>query len=331
MTTKLFGEPRSSGSRTSGSCAASGRYVDDVAVGPDALHAAVLRSPHAHARILDIDVDDVLDVEGVHAVWTYDDLDRPDGRAAAAADPAPGADPRPHAVRAGQATRSTTSARRSRSWSPTTATSPRTPSAGSGSTTSSLPPVVGIEAARAADAPRARRRARQRRRPAWSRRTATPAAAIAAAPHTLEPRPDHRAQRLHADGGPRHASPAGTPTIGRLQVWTSTQTSTGVRAAVAAKLGLDLGQVDVITPDVGGGFGVKINHPWPEELLVPLAARRARPAGEVDRGPPRALHLLAPTSAARCTTSRSASTTTAGCSGSTCSSGTTTAPTRRTA
>ena len=63
------------------------------------------------------------------------------------------------------------------------------------------------------------------------------------------------------------------PDIGRLPVWTSTQTSTGVRAAVAAKLGLDLGQVDVITPDVGGGFGVKINHPWPEELLVPMAAR----------------------------------------------------------
>ena len=29
----------------------------------------------------------------------------------------------------------------------------------------------------------------------------------------------------------------------------------------------------MITPDVGGGFGVKIKHPWPEELLVPLAAR----------------------------------------------------------
>mgnify|MGYP000293501829 CR=1 FL=1 len=29
----------------------------------------------------------------------------------------------------------------------------------------------------------------------------------------------------------------------------------------------------VVSPDVGGGFGVKINHPWPEELLVPLAAR----------------------------------------------------------
>ena len=46
-----------------------------------------------------------------------------------------------------------------------------------------------------------------------------------------------------------------------------------MRAAVAAKLGLDLRTVDVITPDVGGGFGVKIKHPWPEEVLVPLAAR----------------------------------------------------------
>ena len=63
------------------------------------------------------------------------------------------------------------------------------------------------------------------------------------------------------------------PDSSRLTVWSSTQTSTGVRGCVAAKLGLDLGQVDVITPDVGGGFGVKINHPWPEELLVPLAAR----------------------------------------------------------
>ena len=67
--------------------------------------------------------------------------------------------------------------------------------------------------------------------------------------------------------------PAGTQDSARLQVWSSTQTSTGLRAAVAAKLGLDLGQVDVITPDVGGGFGVKIVHPWPEELLVPMAAR----------------------------------------------------------
>ena len=51
-----------------------GRYVDDIAVEQDVLHAAVLRSPHAHARILDIDVSEVLDIDGVHAVYTYDDL-----------------------------------------------------------------------------------------------------------------------------------------------------------------------------------------------------------------------------------------------------------------
>ena len=45
-----------------------------------------------------------------------------------------------------------------------------------------------------------------------------------------------------------------------------------MRAAVAAKLGLPLDRVECIAPDVGGGFGVKIMHPWPEEVLVPWAA-----------------------------------------------------------
>src|SRR6187431_1699548 len=71
MTTKLFGTKveRTEDERF---LRGKGLYVDDIGVG--ALHAAVLRSPHAHARILAIDVDAVLDVEGVHAVWTYDDL-----------------------------------------------------------------------------------------------------------------------------------------------------------------------------------------------------------------------------------------------------------------
>ena len=59
-----------------------------------------------------------------------------------------------------------------------------------------------------------------------------------------------------------------------LLVHTSTQTSTSVRQALAAKLGLPVDRVEVVTPDVGGGFGVKIVHPWPEEVLVPWAAIR---------------------------------------------------------
>jgi CO/xanthine dehydrogenase Mo-binding subunit len=59
-----------------------------------------------------------------------------------------------------------------------------------------------------------------------------------------------------------------------LRVYSSTQTSTSVRFALAAKLDIPVDRVEVVTPDVGGGFGVKIVHPWPEEVLVPWAARR---------------------------------------------------------
>src|SRR5688572_29598443 len=74
MTTKLMGEKvrRVEDDRL---LRGQGRYVDDLM--PGALEVAVLRSPHAHARITDIDVEPVLDVEGVVAVYTYDDLTGP--------------------------------------------------------------------------------------------------------------------------------------------------------------------------------------------------------------------------------------------------------------
>ncbi len=50
-----------------------GRYLDDL--GRGALAAAFVRSPHAHARILDIDVTDALDVDGLVAIYTYEDLE----------------------------------------------------------------------------------------------------------------------------------------------------------------------------------------------------------------------------------------------------------------
>jgi carbon-monoxide dehydrogenase large subunit len=137
-----------------------------------------------------------------------------------------------------------------------------------------LPPVVGVAAAREAknlvhaDVP-------GNVAANFVQEVGDAAGAIEAAPHRLEL--DLTIERS-----------ASTPLEGRgvlahwdtdsqrLRLWTSTQTSTGVRAAVAAKLGLDLGSVEVITPDVGGGFGVKIVHPWPEEVLVPMAAMALR-------------------------------------------------------
>lgn len=60
---------------------------------------------------------------------------------------------------------------------------------------------------------------------------------------------------------------------GLLTVWSSTQVPHDLRDAIAEALGLAVSQVRVVAPDVGGGFGVKLNT-YPEELLVAHLARR---------------------------------------------------------
>src|SRR5215467_4289070 len=52
-----------------------GRYVDDVLL-PRLLHAAFVRSPHAHARIVAIDVESARRADGVAAVLTGVDAAR---------------------------------------------------------------------------------------------------------------------------------------------------------------------------------------------------------------------------------------------------------------
>jgi aerobic carbon-monoxide dehydrogenase large subunit len=273
VTTKLFGEkvPRVEDQRF---LRGRGRYADDVLVGVGGgggvLHAAVLRSPHAHARIVDIDVSGVLDAEGVHLVWTHDDLTGP------MAEPLPLLIPHPALTHgrtqyalakdevnyAGEAIAFVVADDRYLAEDAVDRIKV---------SYEFLPPVVGVEAARAAerlvheDAP-GNVAARLEQENGDAR------AAIASAPHTLSlDLTIERSASMPMEG--RGTVARWDPDTGRLTVWSSTQTSTGVRAVVATKLGLDLAQVDVVTPDVGGGFGVKINHPWPEELLVPLAAR----------------------------------------------------------
>ncbi len=50
-----------------------GEYADDIALA-NMLHAAVLASPHAHARIISIDVSKALALPGVHAVMTGEEV-----------------------------------------------------------------------------------------------------------------------------------------------------------------------------------------------------------------------------------------------------------------
>ncbi len=51
-------------------------YTDDIAL-PGMLHGRILRSPHAHARILSIDTSEAEAMEGVHAVVTGVDMPEP--------------------------------------------------------------------------------------------------------------------------------------------------------------------------------------------------------------------------------------------------------------
>ena len=267
MTTKLVGEPikRVEDPRL---LAGQGRYLDDL--GHDAAEAAVLRSPYAHARILDIDVTGALEVEGLLAIYTYEDLAGP------LADPLPLLIPHPALTHGrtqyalakdevnyvGEAVVFVVAENRYLaedaverivvSYQP-------------------LPPVVGVEAARRAD------RLVHEDVPGnvaahLEQEVGDAGAAIAAAPHRLELELSvERSASMPLEG--RGVLARWDSDSARLRIWTSTQTSTGVRAAVATKLGLEPGRVEVITPDVGGGFGVKIMHPWPEEVLVPFAAR----------------------------------------------------------
>ncbi|HLH99710.1 MAG TPA: xanthine dehydrogenase family protein molybdopterin-binding subunit [Acidimicrobiales bacterium] len=60
---------------------------------------------------------------------------------------------------------------------------------------------------------------------------------------------------------------------GRLTQYVSNQAPHGARRALAAVLGVEEGQVRVVAPDVGGGFGAKISL-YPEELLLGWLARQ---------------------------------------------------------
>ncbi|WP_433422334.1 aerobic carbon-monoxide dehydrogenase large subunit [Microtetraspora malaysiensis] len=272
MTTKLFGEPvqrREDARLVTG----QGHYLDDF--GPGALAAAFVRSPHAHARIKDIDVSAALDVEGLVAVYTWEDLP------GALAEPLPLLIPHP-ALTHGRTAYPLARDIVRHVGEPVVMVVAEDRYLAEDACAlieveyEFLKPVVGVEEAVQGahlvheDVPGNVGAHLVQEVPSREGRSA--ADAIDAAPHRLEFRLDiERSASMPLEGRGVYARwDAGD---GSLRVYSSTQTSTSVRMAVAAKLGLPLPKVEVIAPDVGGGFGVKIVHPWPEEILVPWAAR----------------------------------------------------------
>ncbi|MGZ4610492.1 MAG: aerobic carbon-monoxide dehydrogenase large subunit [Actinomycetes bacterium] len=271
MTTRLFGEPvlRVEDVKL---VTGQGQYLDDL--GQDALAAAFVRSPHAHARIVDIDVTAALDVDGLVAIYTYDDLAA--SSSGTVAEPLPLLIPHPalHAPRTGYPLARDQVNHVGEPIVMVVALDRYLAEDAAGRivvTYDFLPPVVGIAAARAAthavhdDVP-------DNVAAHMTQEVGDVDTAMAAAAHTLElDLAIERSASMPMEGKGVYAR--WDAAEGSMRVYSSTQTSTSVRAAVAAKLGLALNKVDCIAPMVGGGFGVKIVHPWPEEVLVPWAAR----------------------------------------------------------
>jgi aerobic carbon-monoxide dehydrogenase large subunit len=80
-------------------------------------------------------------------------------------------------------------------------------------------------------------------------------------------------QRLAACPMEGRGIAAGWDSSGRLTVWAPTQMPHVLRTGLARFLGLAESQVRVIVPEVGGGFGPKMNL-YPEDLVACAVARR---------------------------------------------------------
>ena len=268
MTTKMFGAPvqrREDPRLVSG----NGRYLDDL--GQGALAAAFVRSPYAHARILDIDVTDAIEIPGVIAIYTYEDLD---GKTA---ERLPLLIPHPDLTNpmTGYALSREVVKHVGEAVAMVVATDRYVAEDACERIRvdyEQLPVVVGLERSRAAEV-LVHVEAPGNIAAHMVQEVGDAAAAISAAPHRLTLSLQiERSASMPMEGKGVYARWDGDEQSIRL--YSSTQTSTGVRAAVAAKLGMPLAKVECIAPDVGGGFGVKIVHPWPEEVLIPWAARR---------------------------------------------------------
>ena len=265
--------------------AGRGRFVDDLPV-PGLLHAALARSPHAHARVARIDTGAALGQPGVVAVLTIADLPECAGAAVPPLVPAPAFRVHAQPALAGPEVRHV--------GEPVAVVVAADAYAATDGVDALaidyevLPPAADVDSALAPGAPRVFS--------AWpdnvvgvvesavgdaARGFAEADAVVEAtlfvprlAPMPLEPR-----GVLAVPTGPD----------GMFTVWTSTQVPYAVRAAAARALGISEERLRVIAPDVGGGFGGK-GHVYPEDVLIPAVARRlARPVKWIET---RREHLL---------------------------------------
>ena len=249
--------------------AGRGRYLDDVRV-EGLLHLAVVRSPHAHARVAGVDGASARACDGVIAVLTLADLPELAAATVPPLVPEPKGRPYVHPVLAGARVRHV-----GEPVAVVVATSPYAAADGVERVAVAydpLPAAVSPAAASAVGAPRVNETWPDNLASVTTSAKGQPAEALARAPVVVAARlayPRVAGMPLETRGVLAAPDPIG----GGLTVWTSTQVPFAVRSAIAPVVGLAEERIRVLVPDVGGGFGVK-GHVYPEEILVAVVARR---------------------------------------------------------
>jgi carbon-monoxide dehydrogenase large subunit len=246
----------------------AGRYTDDFTL-PGMLSMAVVRSPHAHARVLGINASSARKLAGVIAVLTRADLPECAGSVPPLV-PAPEFHRYHHPVLAAERVMHL-----GEGVAVVVAENPYIAADAAECVAveyEPLPIAASPERALAPGAPRVHDDWPDNLAGISESRTGDAKTAFASATLIVEMELEYpRVAGMPIEGRGVLASYDGA--TGLLTVWLSTQVPFGVRAGIAAVLGMAEEHVRVIAPEVGGGFGVK-GHVYPEDILVPAVARR---------------------------------------------------------
>ena len=249
-----------------------GRYVDDIKL-PNMAHAAFLRSPHAHAVIRGIDTSAAAAMPGVVNIFTYDTLGLEAG-VPCASNPFGNAKQPKRPILADGKVRmvgelvavvvaDTAAMARDAADRIVVDYDP-------------LPVVIDAENAGKPDAPQLHEEAPGNHCLTIEHKTEGFDAVFDAAPVKVSLTIDN--QRLTAVPiEPRGVVADWISSSGELTFYTSTQVPHFVRTFVAAICGIPESKVRVVAPDVGGGFGAKIDVYAEEFVLAQVSRLTGRP------------------------------------------------------
>ena len=247
-----------------------GNYVDDIDL-PGMLHAAVLRSTHARARIVSIDPSAAWTLPGVHLVLTAQDLGEV-------------LEPSPLLVPHAALTQPRTQLPLARDEVRYVGEAVALVVADSRYIAEDaldlidveyepLPVVHSLEVASDPDGPLVHEDVPGNVAAHLAQTVGDPDSVFASAPHVIR-------ETLLMDRGAampmecRGVVARWDEQDNMLICWISTQAPLPIRNGLAAIFHLPEHKVRVVAPDVGGGFGTKIMMFYPEEILVPFVARQ---------------------------------------------------------